>query len=132
MYIEWKEEYATGVPRIDEQHQQLVHLLDDLYQQIGPNTETSVVLDHLHRFNQYADAHFSTEENLASVGGVTNADVAAHRKHHEAYRQRMLKFRLDLQAKDKRTATQLLAFLSQWWISHILVEDHALTAKMRK
>lgn len=126
MYIQWKNEYRIGVPRVDEQHQQLIELINALYQKIGPETKPGDVWNLLEGFNHYADTHFATEERIARDANIPIEDFNAHKAKHESYRDRMLSFRRDLEQNDKRAPVQLMAFLSTWWLSHILVEDMEL------
>lgn len=131
MYIQWKNEYCIGVPRVDEQHQQLISLINALYQKIGPDTKPQDVWGLLDGFNRYADTHFSTEERIARDSNVPIDDLNAHKARHESYRDRMVSFRRDLENNDKRAPVQLMAYLSTWWLSHILVEDMELGRLIR-
>lgn len=131
MYIQWKNEYCIGVPRVDEQHQQLIGLINSLYQKIGPETKPQDVWELLESFNRYADTHFATEERIARESNVPIDDFNAHKAKHESYRDRMVSFRRDLENHDKRAPVQLMAYLSTWWLSHILVEDMELGRLIR-
>lgn len=132
MYIEWKDAYRIGVPRIDEQHQQLIVMINALYERIGPGTKPQDVWDLLEGLNQYADTHFATEERIARESNVPPAELAAHQTKHESYRDRMVSFRQALEQKDKHAPVQLMAFISTWWLTHILVEDMELGYMIRE
>jgi len=126
MYIEWKDDYCVGVPRIDEQHFQLIRMLNELYQKIGPEMSPGSVWELLDGFNRYAETHFTSEERIALEGGVSARELNLHKHEHEAYRERMRGFRHAFAQNDKRAPVQLMAFLSNWWLSHILVRDMEL------
>ena len=126
MYIQWTNSYNIGVPRIDEQHQQLIEMINALYQKIGPNTQPHEVWELLEGFNNYAATHFATEERIAREANIDHGEFTAHKAKHQSYRERMLGFRRNLNEGDKRAAMQLMAFLSTWWSQHILQEDMAL------
>lgn len=126
MYIEWKDDYRIGVPRVDEQHFQLIRMLNELYQKIGPEVSPGCVWELLDGFNSYAETHFSSEERIALDGGVPVPELNQHKQEHEAYRERMRSFRHAFSQNDKRAPVQLMAFLSNWWLSHILVRDKEL------
>lgn len=132
MYIEWKDEYCIGIERIDEQHQKLIELLNALYRVIstdGKSGETWTLLD---QFNQYADEHFYTEERIAVDAGIAVAEFEEHRAEHDAYRLRVKAFCQSHANNDKGVPVQLMAFLSKWWLSHILVKDMSLGRSIRQ
>lgn len=131
MYIDWKDEYCIGVTPIDDQHFRLIGMLNALYDKIGPETAPTGAWDLLDGFNRYAETHFSTEERIARDSGVPIADLIAHRAEHEAYRDRMRAFQQSFVQNDKRAPVQLMAFLSNWWLSHILVRDMELGRLIR-
>lgn len=123
MLIEWKENYSIGVARIDEQHRQLIGMLNELYRNIGEGVDPAKVWPLLAGFNHYAETHFSCEDRLARANAIPQEDYAPHRAEHDAYRERMLNFHEDLGKGDRYAAIQLLSFLTNWWLSHILIVD---------
>lgn len=132
MYIRWKDEYCVGVSRIDEQHFRLVEMLNELYRKIGPEITPQDTWSLLQSFNEYAETHFSAEERIARDSNVDIAAQAAHRLEHESYRDRMANFRRAFEQNDKRAPVQLMAFLSNWWLSHILIRDMELGRLIRE
>ena len=132
MYIEWKDEYCIGVPRIDEQHLRLIGMLNELYQKIGPEVSPGSVWDVLDGFNRYAETHFASEERISLDSGVPVRELNMHKQEHESYRERMRAFRHAFSQNDKRAPVQLMAFLSNWWLSHILVRDMELGRLIRE
>jgi hemerythrin len=132
MLIEWKDNYCIGVARIDEQHRQLIGMLNELYRTIGTDIKPGSVWPLLEGFNRYADTHFSYEERLAKEHATSPTGLAAHIGEHEAYRERMARFREDLEKGDQNTSVQLMAFISNWWLVHILVIDIALGKQLNQ
>lgn len=126
MFILWKDAYKIGVPEIDEQHCQLIDMLNELYERIGPDVNFDDAWAALSGFDRYAEAHFSCEERIAKENDVPLGMLQLHKLQHEAYRERMRSFRRALEARERTTLVQMMAFLSRWWLSHILVEDMEL------
>lgn len=131
MYIDWKDDYCIGVTPIDDQHFRLIGMLNSLHGRIGPETVPASAWELLAGFNRYAETHFSTEERIARDSAVPLADLIAHLAEHEAYRDRMCVFQQSLAQDDRRAPAQLMAFLSNWWLSHILVRDMELGRLIR-
>ncbi len=132
MLIEWKPEFAVGIARIDEQHQQLVSMLNSLYLRVGPDINAAEVWPLLTGFNQYADTHFKLEERLARECGIDARMFKEHCVAHQEYVERMRKFGQALTAGDKYAAIQLMSFLASWWAEHICESDRELGSALRK
>lgn len=126
MWIEWQPQFDIGVTRLDEQHRQLVAMLNSLYQIIGPEIEPSAVWQLFGSFNRYADTHFRLEERLAKEYGLDPSKLQQHWAEHESYRLRMRGFARALENGDPHTPVQMMSFLYNWWIGHICGVDRAL------
>ncbi len=68
--ISWNESYNTGIELIDQQHRRLIemlnlHLVEGLLDH--PLQKASAMLAD---FQNYAEFHFRTEENLAEKSGI--------------------------------------------------------------
>ncbi len=60
----WNNNFNTGLPKVDEQHQKLIQLLNSLASHIAFQSDIqklSVIFDEL---VDYADYHFKTEEAI--------------------------------------------------------------------
>ena len=125
MYIEWKDEYSIGVARLDEQHCHLISLLNALYTVVSNGGQDGESWKLLEEFSAYAESHFTTEERIAAEGGVPLGELESHKAEHEGYRNRVQSFQQSM-SKDKTVPVQLMAFLSKWWLSHILIRDMEL------
>ncbi|MCP5162329.1 MAG: hemerythrin family protein [Hahellaceae bacterium] len=126
MYIEWKDDYCIGIGRIDDQHRKLIGYLNALYKTVSGGAPVSQSWELLDAFNRYAEEHFSSEERIAFDAGIPSAELENHKAEHEAYRIRLKGFQQAYMNKDKMVPVQLMAFLSKWWLSNILVKDMEL------
>lgn len=126
MWIEWQPQFEIGIARLDEQHRQLVAMLNNLYQVIGPDTQPTEIWPLFGNFNRYADTHFELEERLAKEYGLAANDFHQHWLEHESYRQRMRGFARALENGDRYTPVQMMSFLNSWWTGHICGVDREL------
>jgi len=120
-FFAWVESYHTGIQRIDDQHRQLVSILNRLYEsaQIGrANDVLSGLLDELIR---YADTHFVLEEELMRSSGFE--ELEAHRREHLALRERVVAFKESFDAGNMGLALEAGKFLKEWLSHHILTVD---------
>jgi len=126
MFIQWQSSYSVGVARIDDQHQQLVAMLNALYEKLGPDLIAADVWPMLDGFNRYADRHFQLEARFARDFGISANEFREHQAAHDHYRQRMQTFRHSLDNGDRYAPVQLMSFLASWWTDHICGIDAEL------
>jgi hemerythrin-like metal-binding protein len=68
--VQWSERFSVGVRELDEQHQQLIKLLNRLIATQGTiNTHSETISDVLMAIPRYAQVHFKAEERLMEEYG---------------------------------------------------------------
>lgn len=127
----WDESFATDVAEIDEQHMILVHTLNDASTRLADAAGN----EQLERITQdllaYALYHFETEETLMQEYGYEESaaqDAARHLEQHRAFSAKVVAVRDSLKAGNPVAPADLLAFLNQWLVNHILNTDKRLGA----
>ena len=120
--IEWCDSYSIGIKSVDEQHQQLVSLINRLNTAIADGECSSVVADILEGLTQYTRIHFAYEEKLFDLHGYPDSD--AHKNKHEKLLARVEQFKQDF-SYDPTSALslELMQFLTQWLTGHIQGSD---------
>jgi hemerythrin len=127
----WNDSYATGVTEIDEQHMILVHTLNEASVKLAGHFS----LEQLEQITQdllaYALYHFETEETLMQEYGYeaqSPADAAAHLEQHRSFSAKVVAVRDGIKSGNPIAPADLLGFLNQWLINHILNTDLRLGA----
>lgn len=128
----WKDEYCTGMERIDNAHRLLVDQLNALYARMGTDFSPERGNELLSRFCRHVELLFATEEYLAVEGGVPPHKLDAHFAEHQAYRQRVASYRTALDCGDTLACVQLMAFLHYWWVTHMLGANRVLGRLLRE
>lgn len=120
--VPWHEDYGLGLDQIDEQHQHLFALMNQVWEAVFSfATETAGITSRLVlELEQYAQAHFAEEEAFMRETGYPRLD--SHRKAHAAFVARIHEEKEAILAGN-RVSLDLLLFLRDWLISHILVAD---------
>jgi hemerythrin len=125
MKLEWKEEYSVKVKEINEQHQKLfgfLNAMDELIKNNGPREEALKLIGGL---NDYANYHFKTEEKYFDQFNYADSDK--HKESHNSYRTKIGEFQEKINTLGDGAMTsflfEVLDFLEDWWIGHILNED---------
>lgn len=129
--LAWDDSFATGVAEIDEQHMILVHTLNEASVKLKGDAS----LASLERITQdllsYALYHFETEEELMQEYGYAEAsaaDAAQHMEQHRAFSSKVVAVREGIKQGTPIAPDDLLGFLNNWLVNHILNTDKKLGA----
>jgi hemerythrin len=121
MSITWKNEYSVGVPEMDNQHQKLVTLLNQLDESMGKGKGKEVIGKILAELVKYTQTHFSNEEFLLLSHNYP--DLSSHKLEHVKLTQRVLAFKNDFDAGKATLTIPVMNFLENWLVNHIQVRD---------
>ena len=117
-YVTWKSYYSVGEPSLDEQHKQILVLINALYDAVERGDDRAAVKPVLNELLQYALTHFQHEEKLMRERGYSH--LAEHMALHEDFRRQARIWRGEASSV---AGHDLLKFLKQWWVGHIQSED---------
>jgi hemerythrin len=119
--IEWKSRLVLGIEKIDEQHRQMVQMIQEFSAavQVGQATDTLEGL--LENMFNYAQIHFATEEAL--LRRCECPELIRQEAQHEEYVLKVEEFRNKLRAGRFNLDQELVESLANWWTNHIEVED---------
>jgi hemerythrin len=129
--LAWRDDFATGVAEIDEQHMILVHTLNEAAVKLKHDTSQETLEQITQDLLSYALYHFETEEELMQQYGYADATGDAadqHLSQHRAFSAKVVSVRDGLKSGMKITASDLLDFLNNWLVNHILNTDKKLGA----
>jgi len=116
--IEWNVGFLIGIQEVDNHHRQLVQLLNDAYDEFREGAAIkSSVLDHI---IEYTDRTFDLEGSLMLA--ISYPNIEAHKKEHELFSARILKFNEDSK-QGKNISIELLWFLCNWVTHHLRETD---------
>jgi hemerythrin len=127
--FEWSEAHAVYIPEVDEEHQQIFRLCDDLQRAMIAGAATPEVLSIVDDLVIHAAQHFSHEEREMREAGYSL--YAWHRRQHHAARTRIRLLERRVRRGDRDAAIELLEFLSGWLSDHVRLADRMLGAYLR-
>ncbi|MCB1192284.1 MAG: bacteriohemerythrin [Leptospiraceae bacterium] len=119
--IHWDDTFSVHITEIDEQHQALIKILNDLFIAIHRDyaqEELNPILDSLIK---YTIVHFETEEQLMSRYGYP--EYEKHKEEHNNLKQKVAEFKKEFEAGTETISFELLDFLRKWLTKHILKSD---------
>jgi hemerythrin len=127
--IIWNDSYLTGIDRIDEQHKVLVNTLNEANARLVVSVTRGLLEQITRDLLSYAIYHFETEEALMQEYGYARlaaADDEKHRQEHRSFSQQVVALREGLRDGRLVSREELLSFLNNWLINHILNTDKHL------
>ena len=111
-----------NIQKIDDQHEQLIQMINQLYKVVQtknpPKDKISSILQSLIK---YVQVHFKTEEDLFYQYNYPNS--VSHKKEHDKFANQVLEFQKDFELGVQTVGFELLDFLKNWLVKHILVSD---------
>jgi methyl-accepting chemotaxis protein len=119
--IEWGPRYKIGLNEIDDQHKVLVDLINEVYSNYGKSgnkKQTAQVLDKLVDYTIY---HFGNEEKYFKE--ISYSDTPNHVAQHEKFVEKIKNIAKDFKNGDTTISLDLVDFLKDWLINHILKTD---------
>jgi len=124
MSITWSAAFATGVPEIDRQHEELFHHVERLLDAMQHDPPAvGRALDFL---GDYVAGHFETEDRLMEHHAYPGA--SSHREAHTGFVRTFerLRFDYDLDGLTDSMSELIGGWLVDWLKHHILEMDRAL------
>lgn len=126
-YFIWDDEkYSVGDPLLDQQHRQVLEMINELIGLVvQQEADQERILELLLRMNEYAAQHFHKEEQR--LDQVDYIALHQQRASHERYTEQISEWVVQFES-GRVDFVSLLDFVRRWWEQHILVEDMAFKA----
>ena len=122
--LQWREHLTVGDATLDQDHQRLFQLFNELGGAMRNGKAKSAIAPVLDALIDYTAVHFRREEETMAAHHFP--DLPAHRKEHEAFVAKALDVRSRfLAAANNTLAIETLEFVKDWLINHIQKSDHA-------
>ena len=120
-YIEWNDSLSVRVGVFDDDHRQLVSIINKLHLAILMKETQNVMKDILASLAVYTMEHFKHEEDL--MVKYSYPEYFPHKKEHDALLKKVNDFRKSVESGETVVSFELMAFLKDWLVNHILSVD---------
>jgi hemerythrin len=124
--IKWAPKLSVNIAEIDDQHKELIRLINDLHDAMMAGNSQSVMKEIFENLNSYIRTHFATEETLMQKYGFPGLD--AHRKEHAKFAQRIFEFQEQFEKGQNGLALKLMPLLENWLEAHLISSDKVYAA----
>lgn len=121
----WNDNFETKIPLIDEQHKELVLLLNKLASHLANQADALELNSVFDELADYADYHFKSEEMIWKKYFSEDAWYAEHEKTHHSFIAKVLALKAECQPLDV-VISDIIRFLTHWLAYHILNTDRRM------
>lgn len=117
----WRDEYLTGEKEIDQQHQYLFTIINELHEAMASGEGEEILGKTLNKLVEYTAEHFITEEALMEK--YEYPDILLHKEKHNQLKEDVLVLQKLFEKKEKFLSIKVSQFMTDWLIHHIKGED---------
>jgi len=127
--LSWKSEYSIGIESVDFEHQEMIRLINALYDEMKERKDAESIEQFLGDVHMMISAHFALEEHVMRLAEYD--EYEAHKEDHEELLDQIRNL-MDEFAKDPDTGIALLqGGLSNWFEEHFSMFDARLHGKLQ-
>ncbi|MGA2730211.1 MAG: hemerythrin family protein [Terracidiphilus sp.] len=120
--VAWNHASTVGVEAVDSEHAIMIDAMNELRLALASGAERVQANELLGRLIEITRIHFRNEELLMERYGYPG--VAEHRKEHQRLITQLVESTRRLQNAEHGSMNDLLCFLHDWFIDHVLEWDH--------
>lgn len=120
----WNENFATGIPLIDEQHKILIDLLNLLVSHLAYQSDVPTINAIFDRLREYAAVHFKDEGAIWAKHFGNDSWAERHRQAHGDFIAEIVKLKEEESTRPlDEVIEEIVKFLTHWLAYHILESD---------
>ena len=122
--LEWKPQYSVGIASMDDEHREMIDLINDVYEKLGSTPDSEAIESCLEEIFNTISLHFALEERIMRDNGYS--EYEDHKDDHEDLLDE-IRYLMDNFATDPdEGARQLKLRLSDWFGTHFASFDARL------
>ncbi len=113
----WDNKYSVGISIIDEEHKELIDIINKVVAIKENNCNPEEVREVLYEMIKYALKHFATEETYMKKFNFPEFQL--HRNEHLDFTDQTFANLNKVIMGDYQVAKEILEYLKQWLVNHI-------------
>src|SRR5471030_1510520 len=119
MNLNWNNNLSTGIVSIDNQHQELFNLINQLITSMKEGKGKVEVIKTLDFLEEYVIKHFNEEEEIQKKNNYPQVDI--QHKQHEEFKKELKQLRMVFETTGVSAlfVINMQQKMSTWWRSHI-------------
>jgi hemerythrin len=117
----WQDIYSVDIREIDDQHKNLIGMINELHEAMKSGKGREVVSGILKKMIEYASTHFGTEEKYMNEFAFPG--YSQHKAEHEAFAIKVVDFQQKYNNGSLALTFEVMDFLEKWLVKHIQGTD---------
>ncbi len=130
VFFKWLPEYSVGINTIDNQHKELVNILNRLFIAVSKREGDKAIGEILDALMAYTQKHFTLEERLMQQARYKDLD--AHKMEHKKLIEQLDQLIKKHMLEDKPIYFEMMNFLKTWLKEHIQGVDTKYAAALQE
>ena len=126
--LQWKPEYSVGIQSMDDEHREMIELINATYEKLKSNSDADQVEEYLGEILSTISMHFALEERIMRNAGY--GEYQAHKDDHEILLDRLRDLMDDYFDDPDAGANTLEQSLSDWFAGHFSTFDSRLHGQL--
>jgi len=119
--LTWQDKYSVGIREIDEQHKQLIKMINDLNDAMLAGKGKDALMPVLNKLAGYCVSHFAVEEKLFDTHAYP--ETADHKDKHNKMTAKVKALIGEVQSGKSTISVEVMNFLKNWLEKHIMETD---------
>ncbi|OQY29268.1 MAG: hypothetical protein B6244_04605 [Candidatus Cloacimonetes bacterium 4572_55] len=120
-FFVWNDSYSVGVEIVDEQHKKIFIIINKLHEAMKKGIGKDIHHKIIHELKEYSQMHFYMEERYFDKFGYPKA--IPHKREHKRFIDKISDFDQSINTGKKILSIDIMIFLKDWMVNHILVTD---------
>ena len=126
--VTWSQEFSVNIQEIDDQHKVIVDLINEVNDAVAGNGGPETVKQVIEQLVDYTTVHFTIEEALMRMFHYPGYEQ--HKQIHTKLLGRVLAFQKQYAKGNTQISSELLYFLRDWLLNHIVKVDREYSAHL--
>ncbi len=122
--LEWRDDFKIGIKEVDFEHQELIELINELYNEAEKDGSTLAVLDALGEVFMQISAHFALEEK--EMRQLKYDQFEDHKEDHEALLDSIRDIMDEYEERESLDKDEFGERLQDWFVNHFSTKDARL------
>jgi hemerythrin len=127
--LEWRDEYSTGIEDVDDEHRDLIDIVNRLHALMLATDSKLTVPAFIDGLIKGVSAHFALEERIMDESGYPES--ARHREDHERLLDELREFKAAFARAEEVDSVELAMRLEPWFSRHLIIHDLPLHRTLR-
>jgi len=122
--VTWSATYSVGIKLIDDQHKELLNLVNDMYNHVNNDdeeAERAYFQSVIRQVVDYVKIHFATEEKI--MMGTKFQGYAGHKRVHDTFILSVVDIIKKYEEGKRVSLIYFTNFIKDWILTHIAIMD---------